>query len=426
MNRLSMVGVTHREAPMALLEQVSVRRGDRGQFLTTLRDAGYPAAVVLSTCSRTEIYVDPVASGAEGLLAVLAEHAGRTYVELQAGAEIRTGQAVVEHLFRVVAGLDSRAIGEVEIHGQVRQAFRAAQAAGMAGPALSQLFSAALRCSSRVRNETTLGTQGRSLGHRAVDIGLAALPHVGDPVIMVVGSGQMASAAVEHLRRLGRRPLVAARNEADAARLVGAAMVCPLPALVSGLKRADLLICATSAAHHVVTLDHVRQAMAARARQLTLVDLSVPPNVDAAVAALPGVRLIDLEGMHDDTTTDPALAAALAAGSAFVTAAAQRYADTDAARGAGPVIAALRQRVEQTCLQELARLVNPVIIEPEDLTRAAHAIAGKLLHRPTISARAAAATGDTDALLALCDLFGVPLSDLGPSELSASVPRRTP
>lgn len=139
---------------------------------------------------------------------------------------------------------------------------------------------------------------------------------------------------------------MAARNEADAARLVGAAMVCPLPAL--------------------------------------------------------------------------------SAGSAFVAAAAQRYTDTDAARGAGPVIAALRQRVEQTCVQELARLVNPVIIEPEDLTRAAHAIPGKLLHRPTISARAAAASGDTDALLALCDLFGVPSSDVGPSELSASVPRRTP
>ncbi len=413
MSRLCMVGVTHHGAPMALLEQVSVRRGDRIRFLAALREAGYPEAVVLSTCSRIEIYVSAAAGRAEGLLLALAEHAGRSTVELQAVAEMRSGQAVIEHLFRVVSGLASRMIGEVEIHGQVRQAFREAQAAGMAGPTLSQLFPAALRCSRRVREETVLGTQGRSLGHRAVDVGLAALPSVSDPIIMVVGSGRMASAAVDHLTRLGRRPHLAARDEVYAAKLVGPGMVCPLPALASGLERADLLICATSAAHYVVTLDHVRHAMAARVRPLTVVDLSVPRNVDAAVQALPGVRLIDLEGMNDDATTDPALVAALETGSAIVTAASQRYVDAVAGRGAGPVIAALRQRVHETCLRELARAVNPETVEPEEMARAAHAIAGKLLHRPIVTARAAAATGDTETLQALCELFGVPLPDTG-------------
>jgi glutamyl-tRNA reductase len=242
----------------------------------------------------------------------------------------------------------------------------------MTGPVLDRLFPAALRCGARVRDETTLGAQARSLGHRAVDVGLAALPGVGDPVIMVVGSGRMASTAVEHLTRMGRRPYVAARNEAHAARLVGPGLVCPLPALARGLERADLLICATSAAHHVVTLDHVRHAMAARVRPLTVVDLTVPRNVDAAVGSLAGVRLIDLEGMNDDAATDPALAAALEAGAALVTAEAQRYADAVAARGAGPVIAALRQHVEETCLRELARVVTPrtvdMMISPEPRT----------------------------------------------------------
>ncbi|CAN5355308.1 glutamyl-tRNA reductase [soil metagenome] len=412
MNGISMVGVTYRGAPMPLLEQVAVCRAERTSFLLALSDAGYPEAVVLSTCSRTEIYLGAAGGGAEGLLPLLARHAGRSRADVQEVAEIRAGPAVVDHLFQVVAGLDSRVIGEVEIHGQVRQAFRVAQAAGMTGPALGQLFPAALRCGVRVRSQTALGAQARSLGHRAVDVGLAALPQVADPVIIVVGSGRMASAAVEHLRRLGRQPHVTARNQAHAARLVGPAMVCPLPALDSGLVGADLLICATSAAHHVVTLDHVRHAMTARTRGLVLVDLSVPRNVDAAVATIPGVRLIDLEGMNDDTSSDPALAAALEQASQLVTAGARRYADAVAARAAGPVIAALRQRVEETCLRELTSVVPARTVGSAELARAAHAIAGKLMHRPTINARAAAANGDADSLRTLCDLFGLQLSEL--------------
>lgn len=424
MDRLSMVGFTHRRATLPLLEQMSVPRGERGRLLAALRAAGYLEAVVLSTCSRVEIYAGPDGGGGpEGLLTVLEGHSGLPLVELHPAAELRDGHAVVEHLFRVTAGMESRVVGEVEIHGQVRSAFREAQASGMTGSTLSRLFPEALRCGSRVRAETTLGAQGRSLAHRAVDVGLAALGEVVDPAIMVVGSGRMAASAVEHLRRLGRRPLVAARNEIDAARLAGPGRVCPLPALATGVEQADLLICATSAAYHVVTFDHVREARPARSRPFVVVDLSVPRNVDPAVATVPGVRLIDLEGMNDDATTDPALAAALEAGAALVSEASQRHTEGVAARRAGPVIAALRRQVEATCLVELTR-VAPRTTRPEDLASAARAVAGKLLHRPTIAARGAAAAGDTEALSSICDIFGVQLSDVFPSDANGLL-RRT-
>ena len=410
MNRLSMVGLTHRGASLQLLERVSVPRAERGRLLAALRAAGYPEAVVLSTCSRVEIYSGADAGGPEGLLGVLGGHAGLALSELRPAAEMRDGQAVVEHLFRVTAGMESRLVGEPEIQGQVRSAFREAQAAGMTGSMLGQLFPAALRCGSRVRAETTLGALGRSLGHWAVDVGLAALGDEVDPSIMVVGSGRMASSAVEHLTRLGRQPLVVARNERAAARLAGPGRARSLLSLATAVEQADLLICATSAADHVVTFSHVRDAMSARSRPLIVADLSVPRNVDMAVATVPGVRLIDLEGMNDDAATDPALAAALEASAALVDSAVQRHAETIAARRAGPVIAALRRQFEATCLMELAR-VAPRTTEPEDLASAAHAVAGRLLHRPTIAARAAAAAGDADVLSSLCDLFGVQLPD---------------
>jgi glutamyl-tRNA reductase len=418
-----MLGLSHRGSPIALLERVSVRRGGQRPLLAALAADGYAEAVVLSTCSRTEIYAIRTSDTARDLLTILAEHAECPRALLESAAESRAGVAAAEHLFRVTGGLESRVLGEMEILGQVRAALRVAAAAGTAGASLCRLFAAALKAGVRVRDETTLGARGRSLAYQAVETGLAAAGTGANPVVVVVGGGRMASAAVEHLGRLNQRPLVAARNEVSAARLAGADRVCPLPTLVNALERADLVICATSAAQYVVTAAQVRQAMSTRGtRPLAIVDLSVPRNVDAAVAALPGVRLIDLEGLNDDWRSDPELVAALEIGTTIVKSAVRRYAADLAAADAGPIIAALRTHVEETCLDELTRTPSARLLGQQDLARAAHAIAGKLLHGPTLAARSAAATGDTGSLKRLCEIFGV-----RPSELDlAAVHRHAP
>lgn len=421
MTRLTMVGISHHSAPLTLLERVAVRREDRPDVLAALRDRGCSEAVLLSTCSRVEIYLDDDSHGpselVEALLDVLAEHSGATLDDLRAVVEVRTGQAVVEHLFDVTAGLRSRVLGEIEILAQTRSAFHEARAAGMTGKFLSRLFPAALRSGRQVRAVTSLDGHARSLGHQAVDVGLASLDGCLDPTVLVVGSGQMASAAVDHLAGLGIRPAVAARDEAYAARLAGPGAVCPLPALTRGITAADLLICATSAAQYVVTVGHVSHAMTGRTRPLTVVDLSVPRNVDSAVAQVPGVTLIDLEGLADDGAANPAMAAALTTAAAMASAAARSFAEGVAAREAGPVIAALRHRVEQLCRAELAGSDVSGALDSDALSRSVHAIAGKLLHRPIVSARQAAAAGDAAGLRHLCDLFGVPLADVGLAEV---------
>jgi glutamyl-tRNA reductase len=402
-----MVGVTHRGASLDLLERVAMCSGKRADVLGALRAAGCAEAVILSTCSRTEIYAEAAPDGPRNLLSVLSSHSGRPWREVEAAAEIRTGWSAVEHLFRTTAGLDSRVLGEVEIHGQARAALRQANTAGLVGSSLGRVFPAALRCSDRVRAETSLGQRVRSLAQRAVDLGLALYDGAGDPAVLVVGSGRMASSAVEHLHGLGHRPSVAARDEQVAAHLAGTGVVIPMAKLAEGLQAADVIICATSATFHMVTLPQVRHAMAGRVRPLTVVDLSVPRNVDPRVAALPGVRLIDLEDMDDDASADESLTEALVTGKAIAKAEARRYADGQSARAAGPVIAAMRRHVQETCLTELAK-VAAVGAEREDIARAAHAVAGKLLHRPTMMARSAAASGQTDVLQMLCDVFGLP------------------
>ncbi|PZS25955.1 MAG: hypothetical protein DLM59_19135 [Pseudonocardiales bacterium] len=141
-----------------------------------------------------------------------------------------------------------------------------------------------------------------------------------------------------------------------------------------------------------------------------------PDEIRAAAVGVPGVRLVDVTGMNDDAVADPRLAAAIEAAVSIVGEDVRGYADDAAARRAGPVIAALRQQVENTCLAELTRVTGTRTIEPDALARAAHAIAGKLLHRPTITARTAAAAGDTGTLLSLCEVFGVRVPGLGTEE----------
>ncbi len=389
--QLVQVGVSHAEAPLDLLERLTVRADAVPGLLAEISALGATEAVVLSTCSRSEIYarsrVDPAR-----LIEVLARQAGVSPATVHAVAQQRVGAAAVEHLLRVTAGLESRLVGEVDIQRQVRTAFRAARAAGTVGPLLDRVFPLALRCGDDVRSRTSLGRQGRSLARRAVDIGVAAVhgasPWPGLPEVLIVGSGQMASSATERLNELGLPFRVAARDESYAARLAGPDNVCALDSLVGGIQRADLLICATSASRPVVTYAHVREAMQARTRRLTVVDLAVPRNVDPAAGMLDRVGLVDLSGLNDDASSDPVVCEAVRQAEELVLAATRGYLEDESARRAGPLIRAVRTQLKASGRQDL-------------------------LHRVTVAARAAAAADDAAALRSLCEAFEVRAVDVG-------------
>jgi len=407
MNTVVMVGVSHRSAPLALLERVAVPAGRRDEVLAAVRAAGFSEAVLLVTCSRTEIYATGPHARPDRLVDVLATQAGPAYGTVRRTAEVRVGQAAVNHLFRVTSGLESRVVGEPEIRSQVRAAFREACAAQSAGGVLGEVFAAAVRAASQVHRETALGSASRSLACRAVDVALAG--RAAAPTVLVVGSGRMASAAVNHLRRLGHRPTVVARDEQRAVQLGGVAHARPLSDLVGEMHAADVLICTTSASEPLVTVDGVRRAMSGRAAPLTLVDLSVPRNVDPAVAGIAGVRVVDVEAMQDRPGSGTDLVQGLARAETLVRDAVTRHRDHLAARRAGPLIAAMRQRVEAQCLEAVSRLSHNSS-EPDELARIARTVAGRLAHPATMAARSAAAAGDDAALLTICGALDVAIT----------------
>jgi glutamyl-tRNA reductase len=401
-----MTSASHRSASLADLESIAVGDHNRGALLSALRAAGCSEAVVLSTCSRTEVYA--MAEDRTQVLGVLAASAGMPRDELGRMTVTLEDEDAVAHLFRVAAGLDSRILGEVDIQDQVRAARLQAAAEGMVGAELERLFVSAVEVARRIHGETVLGRRGRSLGRRAVDIAMARIENEA-PAVAVLGSGRMARVAVERLTELGVRPVIYARTREQGIRLVGdEARVHPLESLRSALGTIDLLLCTTSAPEHLVLADDVGSAMHVRAgRPLTVVDLSVPRNVEGSVGAVSGVRLIDLEGIEEDPS-DGDVRAAVARGQAVVAEETARFVTSERARQAAPVILALRGRVEQICTDELQRVAREgQALRPEDIQRVANAIAGKLLHAPIVAAREAAAADDAETIAQLCRLFRI-------------------
>lgn len=404
---LQMLGLSHECASLELLERAAVRPGGSGPLLGALLDAGCTEAVVLSTCSRTELYVVGAVES-ETLVRVLAAHCGVTPAALAQAAQGRVRDQVPKHLFAVAGGLRSRVLGEPEIHGQVRAALAEAHDLTAAGPVLTRLFSTAVRCGREVRERTSLGGQGRSLACRAVDVGLATLAPGTAPVVAVVGAGRMAAAAVERLAATGLRATVVARDRDRAARLVPEDRVRELADLVAVLATADLVICATSASSDLVRLQDVRTSAAARVsgRSLTLVDLSLPRTVEPLVAALPGVRLIGLDDLGDgDDPLGRQAAAVVAAAESVVAACVEDHEAHLGSVAAGPAIQAMHEAVRATCRRELRAAGT---ISDAQVEQIAHKLAGQLLHRPILAARAAARTGDATALDEVQGLFSAP------------------
>jgi glutamyl-tRNA reductase len=370
-------------------------------WLSALRAGGLPEAVVLSTCERLEIY----GVGAADVAAAFLQQA------LGMGSPLAltrwTGSTAVRHLFRVAAGLDSTAVGEPEILGQVREALTLAREAGTVGAILGPLFDRAIALGREVRSRTDLGRFPSSLAALAVQeirerVGLAGKR------ILVVGAGTMGSAVV---RAVGRdRPLrlrVLSRTLERARQLAEPAggEAGTLTDLISSLIEADVAFMALAVPQPILSRPELHAVAhgrgAAPADPLWLVDLGAPPNVDPQAELPPSIHRIGLEDLQArGNARRQRLEAAIAQAEAMVEAAVREWEAAQRSRAVGPLIARLERRAEAIRQQELAWLW-PKLGELTPAQRArieqfAHRLVRKLLHAPFIGLKQAA--GDPQAL----------------------------
>ncbi len=402
------IGLQHKQAPLSLLEAVAVGDADLHKVLAALSHRrNLQETVVLSTCLRTEVYsvVDRFHDAVAEVYEVLSEHSGVSTDELATRATVRVDDDVTSHLFSVTAGLESTVLGESEVVGQVRRAFEHAQEEGVCGPVLSALFQHALQTGKRVRTETGIARGTTSFAHAAVTVARGEDGEgLRDKRVVVVGAGEMGLGVSRALCDIPaasapRSIVVVSRSLARAEELVREA-ACgsklragALEGVHAELAQADVVLSAVAAESHVLRAAHFSGV----AGPMLVVDLGVPRNVDPAVGTLPTVTLLDMD------TLSASVSRALGdreeesvAARAIIADEVERFRTASRQRGAAPVIAALRARLESMRVSELerhrAQLADLTEGEWEQVDVATRAAMAKMLHEPTILLKETAGT----------------------------------
>ncbi len=408
------VGLSHRSAPVPVLERAAVSGDDLAKLLHEVLEAPDLAeAMIVATCNRVEVYaaVDKFHGGVSAITEMLSRHSGVPMEELGEHLYVHYEDRAIQHIFAVACGLESMVIGEGQILGQVRQALKTGQEHGTVGRELNEVVQQALRVGKRAHAETGIDKVGASL----VSVGLQiAGEHLGDLAgrrALVVGAGSMSALAAATLDRAGIGEIVIANRTLERgrhlARGLNNARAVELAELPAELSRADLIISCTGASGLVLTAEQ----LAVRQEQLFLLDLALPHDIDRATAGLPGVALAGLDELRT------AQQAAQAVGADAVEAVRRIAADEvtaflGAARAAAvaPTVVALRSKAAQVVQSELARLEGRL---PDmdskaqaEIAQTVRRVVDKLLHAPTVRVKElAAAPGGDSYATALRELF---------------------
>lgn len=411
------LGLNHRRTPIEMLERVALT-ADRQASLSAaaLASPDIAEVVVVSTCNRVEIYAEVSAfhGAVADLTSALTSVTGIASDDLVDHLELQYGEAAVAHVFNVAAGLDSMAIGEAQILGQLREALAAGQSAGAVGPGLNALLQQALRTGKQVRTGTGLDQVSRSL----VDVGLSLaaeeLGEVAQLSVLVVGAGAMSGLSATTAARLGADVTVVSRTEARARSLadrVGGSCR-PLDKLGEALAAADVVISCTGASGVVVDLPTVATAQVARGgRPQVYIDLAMPHDVAAEVGTLRGVTRLGLAELGSALGGGGELAEVQAART-VVGDAVTRHLDDRAAQVVAPTVTAIRAAAADIVAREIERFDQrtPDLTEAQraEVHLAIHRVVEKLLHRPTVRVKEMAVDGRItqyeDAIRALFDL----------------------
>jgi glutamyl-tRNA reductase len=401
------VGLSHRSAPVSLLERTVQVDDGIDKLLADLVAADHvDEALVLSTCNRLEVYADvrKFHGGVQDVTEAIAARTGVGIDELTEHLYVHYEDRAVQHLFSVAAGLDSMVVGEQQILGQLRAALQTARERQAVGRTLRQLTEHALRAGKRAHAETGIDAAGRSLVSVGLDLAAASLGPLEHVSAVLVGAGAMSSLAGKSLHRAGaRRVTVVNRTPERGARLArdidGVAV--PVERLAEAIAGADLLIACTGAVGTVVSAEMLQSALAGRPdRQLFVLDLALPRDVDPQAQALPGVTVVDLDRMRG-VLEEAELAADVDAARRIVTDEVGVFLARQRSERVAPTVVALRARAQEVVDAELGRLRTRLADTDDRTWREINAtvarVVDKLLHAPTVRIKELAETVPGDS-----------------------------
>ncbi|MCT9820617.1 glutamyl-tRNA reductase [Microbacterium sp. W1N] len=380
-----------RTTPLESLERLSLIGDGIAPQLKAAHD-GIRGAVVVSTCNRFEAYFDLVdgspVPAMDAAMQQVADLAGLPFRTVRDTVDFAQGNRVARHLFAVAAGLDSVAVGEDEIAGQVRRALEAARKDGLTTAPLEHLFQRATETSRAVKNATRLGESGRSLVRLAVELAGSRVEDWATVRVLMVGSGRYAAASLAALRAVGAQDIrvhsrSGRRRFADREHLITVAA----EDYAEEAAFADVVVtCTSTTSEYALTAEGHGAARSGVTAPQVIIDLGMPRNVDPGVRALPGIELLDLETIRVHAPIDEF--ATLDQAHEIVGAAARRHAMARRVHEVAPAVVDLRAHVVKLLADEVARHDSP------EIEAALRHFSGVLLHGLIARGHTLAAGGD--------------------------------
>lgn len=412
---LHILGLNHTTAPVEIREQVTYSGDDVARALAlVVQLQGIDEAVILSTCNRTEFYLECDQAGCAELLAWLRNDQSLS-VDAEAALFALEKEDAIRHLFRVACGLDSMVLGEPQILGQLKDAYRTAEQCATVGSGLNRLFHHTFSVAKKVRTDTEIGASPVSVAYAAVNLANQFFSGFGSHTALLIGAGMTIELVARHLygKDIGRL-FVANRDFARAQHIAtqfdGFAL--PLSEIEGTLPEADILISATASTDPVIKIAQMRAAIRARKRRpIFAVDLAVPRDLEAGIEELEDVYLYtvdDLDKVIMAGQSDREAAAVDA--NRILDEETLRYLSIERSKQVAPIITALRDHgdaIRNDVLDQARRRLAKGADQEDVLQFVTAALLKKILHQPSVRLREAGEQSDQAFIEAVSALFGL-------------------
>lgn len=401
------LGLNHRTAPIEVRERVAFAPERLKEALRELLSLPkVHEGAIVSTCNRTEVYAEVLASGEEELLHWFPRVHGLKLEEVQPYLYLHQEGEAVRHLLRVSCGLDSLVLGEPQILGQIKAAYAQAGEARAVGPVLNRMFQHAFAVAKQVRTDTAIGASPISVAFAAVSLARQIFGDFASKTALLIGAGETIELAARHLHGQGIGRMIVANRTFERAHALAEPLggyAISLHELVEHLHEADMIITATASPLPILGKGAVESALKKRKRRpMFMVDIAVPRDIEPEVGTLEDVYLYtvdDLEQVIDENRRSRQEAALQA--EEIIDAQVAHFLDWLRMQGSAEIIRELRKSAERMRDELLERALRELGHgdAPEEVVRhLAHALTNKLLHAPTIALRGACQAGQLETI----------------------------
>ncbi|HLT03756.1 MAG TPA: glutamyl-tRNA reductase [Pseudomonas sp.] len=410
------LGINHKTASVDIRERVAFTPEQMVEALRQLCEKTPSSeAAILSTCNRSELYLQQDSLQAERVLQWLADYHSLSLDELRQCAYVHADEQAVRHMMRVACGLDSLVLGEPQILGQMKSAYAVAREAGTLGPLLGRLFQATFSTAKTVRTDTAIGENPVSVAFAAVSLARQIFSRLENMQALLIGAGETITLVARHLHEQGVRRIVVANRTLERARNLAdelGARAVLLSEIPDELVNSDIVISSTASQLPILGKGAVERALKLRKHKpMFMVDIAVPRDIEPQVGELEDVYLYTVDDLHEvvQENLKSRQGAALAA-EELVSLGTDEFMARLRELAAVDVLKAYRQQAERLRDEELAKAQRLLQNggKPEDvLAQFARGLTNKLLHAPSVQLKRLSADGRLEALAVAQELFAL-------------------